>query len=70
MTTRAAALSPLQVKALNAVLVEFYGKREIINLWRAYLDHLSQKPDAQGLRGQRRLDLFAALLHGMAVDLG
>jgi hypothetical protein len=38
MATRAAFLSPALVEALNAVPIEFYGNRKIVNSWKEHLD--------------------------------
>jgi hypothetical protein len=70
MATRAAFLSPAHVEALNAVPIEFYGNRKIVNSWKEYLDYLSTQGVPPELWGQRRIELFVGLLVDMAVFLG
>jgi hypothetical protein len=74
MVTRATALSPEHVQALNAVPLEFYGKsgqlHEIVVAWRVYLDNFDPKLTADASWNTRRLDLLAALLGKMAKYLG
>src|SRR4030095_15191097 len=45
MATRATALNPLHIEALNLIDVEFSTKkksdRSVINAWKVYLDHLA-----------------------------
>jgi hypothetical protein len=43
MATRAAALSAGHVEALNAVPIEFYRTKKIVDSWKEYLDYLSQQ---------------------------
>ncbi len=70
MATRASALSPHHVEALNRIDLEFdsnYSKeREVINAWKAYLDLLSDTKIQQDQWGLRRIDLLIELLHKMA----
>jgi hypothetical protein len=72
MATRAASLSGQHVEALNAIPIEFYGRKrnftEVVNAWRSYLDHLSNGSPENW--GQRRQDLFIELLWKLAVALG
>lgn len=72
MATRAASLSAQHVEALNAIPIEFYGRKrsyaEVVNAWRSYLDHLSNGSPENW--GQRRQDLFIELLWKLAVALG
>jgi|SRR5579863_3689379 len=70
MATRAAALAPLHVEALNRIDLEFnpssYREKEVINAWKAYLDLLgttTMPPDQWAIR---RIDLLVELLHKMA----
>jgi hypothetical protein len=73
MATRAANLSPVHVEALNAIPVEFYGKRafkEIVSAWKTYLDHLSQKDMEPGLWANTRQEYFIELLWRLASALG
>ena len=70
MATRAAFLSPAHVKALNAVPIEFYGNKKIVDSWKEYLDYLSKQGVPPDVWAQRRFDLFVDLLHSTAADLG
>ena len=72
MATRAANLSAAHVEALNAIPIEFYGKKrqfkDVVAAWKTYLDQLTQQPvDAVWM--QRRQDLFLELLWRLAVAL-
>ncbi len=70
MATRVASLSPAHVEALNAVPIDFYRNRKIVDSWKEYLDHLSQPQLTPELWGQRRVELFNILLVNMATFLG
>lgn len=74
MSTRAARLSAAHVEALNAIPIEFYGtnkkKREIIEAWKAYLDHLTTSGANTEVWHQKRNDLFLDLLHLISQFLG
>lgn len=70
MSTRAARLSSNHVQALNMIDVEFYGEKEVIRAWKAYLDHLGEKQDPPELWGAKQVDLFVDLLDKMASSLG
>jgi hypothetical protein len=52
MATRAAFLSPAHVEALNAVPIEFYGNRKIVNSWKEYLDYYRHKASHQRYGGK------------------
>jgi len=66
MTTRAAPLSPAHVEALNAMPIEFYRHRPIIEAWKEYLDHLSAQGFTPEAWGQKRIELLITLLLKMA----
>jgi Family of unknown function (DUF6680) len=70
MATRGAALSPAHVEALNMIDLEFSGtnKKEerIIDAWKLYFDHLSQKMTNDEQWGIKRLELLVNLLYEMA----
>ncbi|RME56187.1 hypothetical protein D6779_10995 [Candidatus Parcubacteria bacterium] len=74
MATRASALSPHHVEALNRIDLEFDSgnekEKEVIEAWKAYLDLLGdiQMPKEQW--AMRRVDLLVELLHKMAQVLG
>ena len=71
MRTRASVISPEHVHALNAVPMEFLGKRKITDAYRDYIAHLNtsaqNSPEAWGVR---RVDLLMDLLHKVSGDLG
>ena len=73
MATRAASLSPAHVEALNAIPIEFYGRRraykDVVDAWRTYLDYLSVKGVDQAVWAQKRYDLFIELLLRLAISL-
>ena len=75
MATRISTLAPHHVEALNRIDLEFNPKRpkekEVINAWKAYLDHLNQNQASFSLEQmrswvERRIDLLCDLLHTMA----
>lgn len=74
MGTRAALLSPAHVEAINAIPLEFYGQKHIIDAWKAYLDHLNVPgeipSDALPVWTARRIELLAELMHRIAESLG
>ena len=74
MTTRASALSPLHVEALNSVPITFYGQRPdliaINQAWKDYLNHLNMRGMTIEVWGPKRLDLLIDLMHSISVFLG
>ena len=62
------------VKAFNAVPVEFYGQTAILEAWRAYVAYMVHvpPPDSPDLPGWevRRIDLLLDLLQKMATHVG
>ncbi|OFV96244.1 MAG: hypothetical protein A3H28_10270 [Acidobacteria bacterium RIFCSPLOWO2_02_FULL_61_28] len=78
MTTRASALSPTHVEALNSIDVEFSppkGKnKRVVDSWRIYSEHLidprSQDPQQVVTWDTRRFELLVDLLYEMARRLG
>jgi Family of unknown function (DUF6680) len=44
MATRAAVLSVSHVEALNAVPIDFYGDKKVIDAWEEYFEHLTNAP--------------------------
>jgi hypothetical protein len=73
MATRAALLSPAAVEAFNAVPIEFYGEKPIIDAWKAYFNHMNAEgtpPDMMPVWIAKRIDLLGELLHRMAGFLG
>lgn len=73
MATRMANLAGSHVEALNAIPIEFYGRRRshiaVVRAWKEYLDHLNQPSEFHEVWGQKRYDLFTELLWRLAVAL-
>ncbi len=74
MATRATRLSPSHVEALNAVPVEFYGRKPklkaIVDDWHTYLNVLANRELAGEVAFVERQRAFLDLLHKMAAYLG
>ena len=74
MSTRAAALAPTHVEALNLIDVEFDSvaikEKKVVAAWRLYHSHLSDKDYPPEQWPVRRSELLVDLLHEMAVCLG
>jgi hypothetical protein len=70
MATRASLLAPAHVEALNAIPIEFYGHKEIIGAWKAYIDHLGRDQKALDVWLQRRVELLVDLMSRLATFLG
>ncbi len=74
MTTRAVSLSVAHVEALNRIDLEFVGDvagdKPVVEAWRAYLDHLSQKDMPPDLWNDKRVELLASLLKAMGQSVG
>lgn len=74
MTTRAQALNPSHVLALNAVPIEFHGKDErlqkVVDAWRNYMDLLGNRQIDRSVWDSKRTDLLVELLLEMARCLG
>lgn len=62
MATRALNLSPAHVEALNAVPIDFYGDKKVMDAWEEYLMHLNGTGPADAVWGAKRIDLFVKLL--------
>jgi hypothetical protein len=75
MATRAATVSPQHVQALNAIDLEFQGRKykSVTDSWKTYLDHLFHYPKEdekqQTVWAERRVDLLAKLLMEMGKSL-
>lgn len=73
MATRGAALSPTHVEALNLIDLEFSSRnrkdKEVIDAWKAYLDHLQTTYIPLDQWGPRRVELLVELLHKMSIVL-
>jgi hypothetical protein len=62
MATRALNLSPAHVEALNAVPIDFYHDKQVMDAWEEYFMHLTTAPADNPSWGPRRIDLFVKLL--------
>ncbi len=77
MATRATAMAPQHVEALNMIDIEFYGINKITDAWKVYLDHLGSypKPDETDYTAKldactkKSQDLLVDLLHEMSKEL-
>ncbi|WP_234678925.1 DUF6680 family protein [Bradyrhizobium monzae] len=70
MATRAANLTAAHVEAINAVPIDFYGDKPIVDAWEEYFEHLTKSTDTGALWGQRRIDLFTKLLAAIGQRVG
>ncbi|WP_128921849.1 DUF6680 family protein [Bradyrhizobium nanningense] len=70
MATRATNLTAAHVEAINAVPIDFYGDKPIIDAWEEYFEHLTKSADTGALWGQRRIDLFTKLLAAIGQRVG
>jgi hypothetical protein len=76
MATRAAAVSPVHVQALNMIDLEFDEKKykNVRLAWKTYLDHLGNYPNddekTQPVWLDKMADLLAKLLQEMGKSLG
>lgn len=73
MATRQYSVSPPHVEALNRIELEFSGKipkeKRVLDAWKEYHDHLSNKQSPLDQWGPKRVDLFVEMLHKMAQAL-
>jgi len=75
MATRASAVSPEHVQALNMIDLEFEGKKykQVRLAWKTYLDHLGSYPNedekAQPVWSDKMAGLLAKLLQAMGKSL-
>lgn len=74
MATRAYTLSAQHVEALNRIDLEFNpnvtAERQVLSIWRQYLDLLGDRNIPQEQWGLRRIDLLVELLYQMGKNLG
>jgi hypothetical protein len=61
MATRAMVLNPQHVEALNAVPIDFYKDKTVMDAWEEYFQHLTATHATEGW-GSKRIDLFVKLL--------
>ena len=57
MATRATNLSPVHVEALNAVPIDFYKDKYVMDAWEEYFMHLTSEPETIQ-RGARNASIF------------
>jgi hypothetical protein len=70
MATRATNLSPAHVEALNAVPIDFYKDKKVMDAWEEYFMHLTTVPANDPTWGPRRIDLFVKLLVSIGSKVG
>jgi hypothetical protein len=70
MATRATNLSAAHVEALNAVPIDFYKDKKVMDAWEEYFAHLTNVPAGNPVWGQKRLDLFVKLLAAIGSRVG
>ena len=70
MATRATNLSPAHVEALNAVPIDFYKDKKVMDAWEEYFMHLTSEPGNNPTWGPRRVDLFVKLLALIGAKVG
>lgn len=74
MSTRASAMAPTHVEALNLIDIEFDVKkgaeRPVIEAWKLYHSHLGDKNFPKETWGSRCEELLVDLLHEMSKCLG
>jgi uncharacterized protein DUF6680 len=78
MATRATRLSLEHVQALNMIDIEFYDRKVkrsrknkvVVDAWKEYLDHLSDKGMSPELWNNKSNELFIELMHAMSIALG
>lgn len=69
MATRASNLSLAHVEALNAVPIEFYRRKAVVDAWKQYLDHMGNDTTASNWN-DTRITLLVDMLYAMATGLG
>jgi len=62
-------LSESHVAALNAIPIEFYGEKQIIESWKIYFDHMLAPDATTEVWFTRFNDLFVDLIHFIAQHL-
>lgn len=70
MATRAAMLNSLHVEALNAIPIDFYGNRPIIDIWEEYFAHLGNEAMPKDVWISKRQDIFIRLLSAVGKKVG
>jgi len=62
MATRATNLNSEHVAAVNAVPIDFYGNKDILDKWQEYYAHLSRQDMSVEAWALRRVDLMNGML--------
>ena len=71
MATRAQNLNPAHVEALNAVPIDFYRDKKVMDAWEEYFMHLTTSlTNHDPTWGPKRIDLFVKLLAAIASKVG
>jgi hypothetical protein len=71
MATRAQNLNPAHVEALNAVPIDFYRDKKVMDAWEEYFMHLTTSSTANDPTwGPKRIDLFVKLLAAISSKVG
>lgn len=71
MATRALTLNPVHVEALNAVPIDFYKDKKVMDAWEEYFMHLTTSLSAHDPTwGPKRIDLFVKLLAAISSKVG
>src|SRR5215475_5617430 len=70
MATRVTMLSAVHVEALNAIPIDFYGKKKVMDEWETYFQHLNSSGPENDAWYQRRVDLFVNLLTAIGREVG
>ena len=70
MATRATNLSAAHVEALNAVPIDFYKDKKVMDEWEEYFMHLTAAPATDPTWGPKRIDLFVKLLVSIGSKVG
>jgi len=70
MGTRAQNLNPAHVEALNAVPIDFYKDKKVMDAWEEYFMHLTTSTAHDPTWGPKRIDLFVKLLAAIGSKVG
>ena len=69
MATRASNLSLAHVEAFNAVPIDFYHRKAVVDAWKQYLDHMGNDTTTANWN-DTRITLLVEMLYAMATGLG
>lgn len=70
MSTRGTNLAPQHVEALNLIDVEFYNRKQVIEAWRQYYNHLHDRQADDNAWENVRRERLTVLLFEMSNVLG